>query len=419
MQKFENKCCPVCGGPIQTEPLLTYSNLPVFVNALSDTAEHAYAATCGTQQLFLCLHCGFVFNRAFEPEKMCYTTEYHTERDVSPAFFQHIQSVLDFIASVEPLEGKRLLEVACGTGEFLEAAAARGPLKCIGVDPSAQEVKNGNLEIHQALFDEAYLLQNWETIHILINRHMIEHMSSPLEMLHLFAKALPQDGLLYLETPRLDWILQNQVFFDFPYEHCAYYSDDFMRRLLTAAGFSIASIKPSYKGQYFSICARKKSEPSEIGAADSAYLERIKNNFLKLDKIADSNFVNQQDDRLIKILPPDGVYLWGAAAKGVMCANLLQNLSIDGCIDKNPYKQGKFIPGTAHPVIAPEDIAFPKVQVVLVENEMYLEEIRLEVTKIDSRIKIYSLHQMLNIGTDTVDLFQKSFVCSASKHTAQ
>ena len=90
-----------------------------------------------------------------------------------------------------------------------------------------------------------------------------------------------------------------------------------------------------------------------------------------------------------------------------MCANLLKNIAIDGCVDKNPNKQGKFIPGTAHPVIAPKDIAFPRVQVVLVENEMYLEEVRLEVEKIDSRIKVYSLHQMLNIGTDTVGLFQK------------
>lgn len=407
MRKLENKRCPVCGGPIQMEPLLTYFDLPVFVNALSDTAEHARAAACGTQRLVLCPRCGFVFNQAFEPEKMRYTTEYHTERDVSPAFLQHVQSVLDLIASVEPMEGKRLLEVACGTGEFLQEAAKRGLLKRVGVDPSSENLKTGNLEIHQALFDEAYLLRHQEQIHILINRHMIEHILSPLEMLRLFAKALPRDGLLYLETPRLDWILRNQVFFDFPYEHCAYYTDDFIRRLLTAAGFSIASIRSSYKGQYFSICARKRNGPSKIEAADSTDLAKVKNSFLEIAKIAFSNLDKRESSRLSRILPTNGVYLWGAAAKGVMCANLLKNVAIDGCVDKNPNKQGKFIPGTAHPVIAPKDIAFPRVQVVLVENEMYLEEVRLEVEKIDSRIKVYSLHQMLNIGTDTVGLFQK------------
>ena len=192
------------------------------------------------------------------------------------------RSVLDLISSIEPLERKIVLEVACGTGEFLQAVKSRGTFKCIGIDPSSKEIREDGLEIHRSLFDPACLHQNAQGIDILINRHMIEHMLRPLDMLRLFAQALPQDGMLYLETPRLDWILENQVFFDFPYEHCAYYSDDFLSRLLAAAGFSIVTIQSSYEGQYFSLCARKCGEPCEIQTASPACLTRIRQRFSKI-----------------------------------------------------------------------------------------------------------------------------------------
>lgn len=95
----------------------------------------------------------------------------------------------------------------------------------------------------------------------------------------------------------------------------------------------------------------------------------------------------------------------GRPPRGGMCANLLHGVQIEGCVDKNPFKQGKFVPGTGYPVISPADITFPTVRAVLVENDVYLEEIQLEVMKLDPRVQVYSLHLALHIGTDTVDLF--------------
>ena len=278
---MKENCCSVCGHD-HLEELLTIPDIPVFVNVLSDTPEDSQSVVRGTQQLVQCRHCGFVFNAAFEPEKVDYKEGYHAERGISPGYCRHIQSVLDLISSIEPLEKKIVLEVACGTGEFLQAVKSRGTFKCIGIDPSSKEIREDGLEIHRSLFAPACLHQNAQGIDILINRHMIEHMLRPLDMLRLFAQALPQDGMLYLETPRLDWILENQVFFDFPYEHCAYYSDDFLSRLLAAAGFSIVTIQPSYEGQYFSLCARKCGEPCEIQTASPACLTRIRQRFSKI-----------------------------------------------------------------------------------------------------------------------------------------
>lgn len=105
---------------------------------------------------------------------------------------------------------------------------------------------------------------------------MIEHVINPLEFLRLFAAALAEDGLLYLETPRLDWILDNKTFYDFPYEHCAYFSDDFMLRLLKASGFEAVSLRKNYDGQYFSICARKTGSFAPIAPMQLEEASQVK-----------------------------------------------------------------------------------------------------------------------------------------------
>lgn len=278
--------CPICGSSCM-DYLITLEHVPYFENRLCDSVISAQQDGCGTQSMTQCQHCGFVFNRMFEPQNMVYGDGYHAERGGSEYYRQYLRSVAAQINSVAPIEGKRILEVACGTGEFLQVIAGYHPKVCIGVDPSANEA-SGNCTIRPELFDEAYLEKYPETTDILISRHMIEHMENPLEMLRTFAKALPVGGVLYLETPRLDWILENRVFYDFSYEHCSYFTDEFMERLLTAAGFSVTEMKPGFDGQYFSILARRGNAACELATAGQETLDRVKRSFRSVEEQGNS-----------------------------------------------------------------------------------------------------------------------------------
>lgn len=404
---MRQKNCPLC-GETWTQTLLSLPDTPVFVNALPSALRSAQEFTLGTQHLVHCNHCGFVFNSEFEPEKVMYDTGYHAERGHSAYYARHIRHILDFIESVKPLKGLRLLEAACGNGEFLMEAAKRGPKDVTGVDPSAPVTAAGPLHLQKALFDDAYLDQMPCPVDILINRHMIEHILNPLEMLTKFYRALAADGVLYLETPRLDWILENRAFFDFPYEHCAYYSDAFIVRLLKAAGFEAAAIEYSYDGQYFSICAKKCKPQPALARASEGELLQIRQAFSALERtytdLNRTGFIQGFRTETLRSGSPDlkspsgassGVFFWGAAAKGVMCANLLDRWPISGFIDKNIHKQGKFIPGTGHPVLAPSQIKYDLVKTIIVENDVYLSEIQNEVREIDPRISVTPLSRLL------------------------
>jgi C-methyltransferase C-terminal domain len=71
------------------------------------------------------------------------------------------------------------------------------------------------------------------------------------------------------------------------------------------------------------------------------------------------------------------VALWGAGAKGVTFANLVdpECRHLACVVDVNPRKQGKFLPGTGHPIVPPERLLHEGVQSVLVLNPNYFDEI--------------------------------------------
>lgn len=378
------------------DTLMMLDHIPYFENWLCDNKTLACQIGCGTQSMVQCRHCGFIFNCAFEPENVVYGSGYHIERGVSKYYRQHLKNVAEQINSAFPIAGKTVLEAGRGTGEFLRIMAGCGPRMCIGVDPSAEDELEGCI-VRRTLFDEDYLQQYQEQIDLFINRHMIEHIENPLEMLRLFARALPENGILYLETPRLDWILEHEVFYDFSYEHCSYFTDEFMERLLTAAGFSVFAQNTSFDGQYFSILAKRNCRMAPIQPASSDALKQVTKKFrmTKERYRAAKKFFSQYPSEAGTVYK--GVYLWGAGGKGTMCCNLLGGRCILGCIDKNPFKQGKYIPGTGHPVIAPKEITYEKVNCVLVENDVYFDEIAEELQEIDPRIQVHSLNALLEI----------------------
>lgn len=70
------------------------------------------------------------------------------------------------------------------------------------------------------------------------------------------------------------------------------------------------------------------------------------------------------------------VALWGAGAKGATFANLVDPGAtlIDCVVDLNPNKQGRFVPGTGHPIVSPADLPGRAVRSAILMNPNYREE---------------------------------------------
>jgi ubiquinone/menaquinone biosynthesis C-methylase UbiE len=115
------------------------------------------------------------------------------------------QLVLEHLGSVE---GKRILEVACGRGGFAHVLAARGALM-FGADFSEQALEiaksrqisgiRTHLELTQA--DAENLPNANQSFDVVVSCETIEHLPNPTKALREMARVCREDGVLYLTTP--------------------------------------------------------------------------------------------------------------------------------------------------------------------------------------------------------------------------
>ncbi|HKK15613.1 MAG TPA: hypothetical protein VJ981_02835 [Gammaproteobacteria bacterium] len=84
--------------------------------------------------------------------------------------------------------------------------------------------------------------------------------------------------------------------------------------------------------------------------------------------------------------------IWGSGSK---CISFLHTLKTDiddiDIVDINPYRQGKYLPGIGKQVLAPESINFASIDLVIVMNNIYLNEIRKKTGSEASGTKILAL----------------------------
>ena len=77
------------------------------------------------------------------------------------------------------------------------------------------------------------------------------------------------------------------------------------------------------------------------------------------------------------------VVLWGGGSKGVAFLTTLGlGEEVGHVVDINPYKQGMYMPGSGHEVVAPAFLEAYRPDVVIVMNPIYTEEIRAELARL-------------------------------------
>ena len=145
----------------------------------------------------------------------------------------------------------KLLEIGCGSGDFLTLAKETG-FDVTGIEISRHAVDTANRQ----LGDEHVRCGTLETVlpgeqfDYCTLFDTIEHTRNPLRLLRKIHETLKPGGILFLSTPSLDsWSakLMKQNWMEFKTEHLHYFDTRTIQDALTKAGFGGISVAPNYK----------------------------------------------------------------------------------------------------------------------------------------------------------------------------
>ncbi len=355
--------------------------MPVFQNVRYASAEAAKAAATGRLAISECERCGFVFNAAFDSGLAVYSADYENDQAVSGRFRTYLGEIAQrVLAAAGGTRDPVVLEVGCGQAAFLKQLAGLTGARYsrfLGFDPAWRGGDTpSSVEVRPCLFDSAAAAEIADRPDAVVSRHVVEHVADPVQFLRDIRRTIPPDAAttLMLETPSVDWILRNEVAFDFFYEHCNYFSAETLRYAIERAGYRVLRVEHVFSGQYLWAEAAVATGP--LAAAERPSSRGHGAMIAAMGRSSEAR-LSAWRRKLEAARTRGAIALWGAGAKGATWAALLDPDAgiIDCVIDINPRKQGGFIAMTAHPVVSPEIAATRGVRAVVPMNPNYASEI--------------------------------------------
>jgi glycosyltransferase involved in cell wall biosynthesis/SAM-dependent methyltransferase len=160
---------------------------------------------------------------------------------------------LDLISRYRGSGPGRLIEIGCGTGEFLERANARG-FDVTGIEYSVHTCEKAFKRLDgcgrvicgeiDALADES------ESYDVCVLSDVIEHVRNPRLFLQHVHRLLKPDGVIFIAVPSLDsWSARflKSRWIEFKPEHLFYFNAATLQTLLFHGGFQQMTYRPCVK----------------------------------------------------------------------------------------------------------------------------------------------------------------------------
>jgi SAM-dependent methyltransferase len=383
--------CPACGST-STAEFLRQTGVPVHQNRLFKSREAACTVRRGTLALRICNECDFVFNSAFEPALLDYGVDYDNNQTCSSAFKDYLDGVVQQVFEQIALQDCRVIEIGCGQGTFLRKLIQRtgNHVRGIGFDP-AYRGSDQDLEGRLRFLRAFYSRDNAVEADVVVCRHVIEHVARPSELLKAVIEGLAggKNVRFFFETPCLAWILQHRVIWDIFYEHCSLFTHSSFSRLFEEAGLRVQRVRHVFGDQYLWLEASSDG-PSRQVVSNTRIRQQAKDFGCHWHR--EVAYWKAFVTNLHSVGP---LAIWGAGAKGTTFCNLVDpDMKQVRClVDVNSEKQGKFIAGTGHRIIGPNDLASEDPRTVLVLNPNYFAEVARDLRNLGSHARVCVLDQ--------------------------
>jgi hypothetical protein len=309
-------------------------------------------------------------------------TEYAYFSSFSTSWVEHAKRFVD--SSVERLglgEKSFVVEVASNDGYLLKHVVGHG-IRCLGVEPSVnvgQAARDAGVPTLTAFLSEETGLKVREEhgpADLVAANNVYAHIPDVIGFTKGLRALVADDGWVSIEVQHLLTLIEKNQYDTIYHEHFQYYTVESARRALATGGLTVVDVElvPTHGGS-IRLWARPDAVAGEPSERMTDVLEREK--AAGLHELSGYTEFAERVTRvrldLLKFLIEarnDGktVVGYGAPGKGNTLLNHcgIRTDLLQYTVDRNPYKHGRFTPGTRIPVLPPERIEADRPDYVLV-----------------------------------------------------
>jgi hypothetical protein len=308
-------------------------------------------------------------------------TEYAYFASYSDSWVQHAKDFVDgAIRRLGLGSDSRVVEVASNDGYLLQHVVAAG-VPCLGIEPSANvgaAARERNVPTVTAFLNEeiaAKVRNEHGPANLVVANNVYAHIPDLRGFTRSLRMLMDDDGWLSIEVHHALNLVRLGQFDTIYHEHFQYYTLFSAICALATAGLAVVDVEllPTHGGSI-----RVWARSAEIAGKPTERVEKV----MRLEEAAGLHHVDgylqlrprteairQELLRFLLQCRADGkrVVGYGAPGKGNTLLNYcgIRTDLLEYTVDRNPYKHGRFTPGTRIPIHQPERIALDRPDVVV------------------------------------------------------
>ena len=300
-------------------------------------------------------------------------SEYAYFSSYSDSWVAHAKRYVDQMCELLGLGAKSMvMEIASNDGYLLQHFVAR-KVPVLGIEPAANVAKTAQdkgIRTTVKFFGQQSareIAAEYGKPDLLLGNNVLAHVPDLNDFVAGMKILLGERGTLTMEFPHLYRLMEQNQFDTIYHEHFSYFSLNTVEQVFAAHGLTLFDVEelPTHGGslRIYGRHAKDSSRPVSARLVELRNRE-LSEGFGTLERYDSfgQQVVATKRDILRFLIEAKGagkkIVGYGAPGKGNTLLNYcgIRTDFLDFTVDRNPYKQGKYTPGTHIPILDPEAI---------------------------------------------------------------
>ncbi len=343
-------------------------------------------------KLFMCDKCYLVQIDEYKKSNEIFNENYLYYSSFSKMWLDHAKNYVNLVSKRFELNKDSLvIEIGSNDGYLLQYFQDL-EIPCLGIEPSsktAKVAKEKGIKVIEDYFNislaEKLVEQNFKA-DLLVGNNVLAHIPNINDFTQGLSILLKHKGVITMEFPHIMQLIENNQFDTIYHEHFSYFSFLTVKKIFEHHKLKIFDVDriPTHGGSLRIYASHLNDNSKKISSRVRSLIDlEISKKMISLDFY--SNFQEKANKLkydllrcLIDIkLKGKKIIAYGATAKGNTLLNYcgIKRDLIEFIVDRSPYKQNKYLPGSHIPIVHESEIQKYKPDYILILAWNIKEEI--------------------------------------------